>query len=114
MALTETAKVLGAPAAYRLSPQIKRYTLMDTGFMKTKNGNFQLERALDPNSPFNAAIKLRIVVGKDLDKLSMAVTTANGLRAVDIFKDAKTAPNVEQYQYIVANLIERQVLTEAE
>lgn len=113
MALSETAKVLGAKTAYRLSPQIKRYTLMDTGFMKTKNGNFQLERALDPNSPFNAAIKLRVVVGKDLDKLSMAVTTANGLRAVDIFKDDKTAANAEQYQFIIENLVERQVIEEA-
>lgn len=110
MALAETAKAQGADKTYKLSANVKRYTLMDTGFMKTKNGNFQLERSLDPDSPFNASIKLRIVVAKDLDKLSIAVTTANGLRSVDIFKTDKTAANVEQYQFVIDNLLERQVL----
>jgi hypothetical protein len=111
MALTETVKVLGDSKTYKLSPNIKRYTLMDTGFMRTKNGGFQLERALDPNSPYASANKLRIIVGKDLDKFSMSVTTANGLRAVDIFKSDKTAGNVEQYNYVIDNLIDREVIT---
>ncbi|KRM54757.1 DUF1831 domain-containing protein [Lacticaseibacillus sharpeae] len=110
MALTETVKVLGDSKTYKLSPNVKRYTLMDTGFMRTKNGGFQMERALDPNSPFTSANKLRITVSKDLDKFSMSVTTANGLRAVDIFKSDKTAANVEQYNYVLENLLERQVL----
>ena len=110
MALAETAQAVGAPHGYKLSAQIKRYTLMDTGFVKTKNGNFQLERALDPKSPYNSALKLRIQVDKDLKKLSMAVTTSNGLRAVDIFKSDKTADNVVQYNYVLDNLIDRQVI----
>lgn len=110
MALTQTVKVLGDTKTYKLSGNIKRYTLMDTGFMRTKNGGFQLERALDPNSPYTSANKLRIIVSKDLDKFSMSVTTANGLRAVDIFKSDATAGNVEQYNYVLANLLERQVL----
>ncbi len=113
MALTETVKVAGDTQTYKLSPNIKRYTLMDTGFVKTKNGGFQLERALDPNSPYTSANKLRIIVSKDLDKFSMSVTTANGLRAVDIFKTDKTAGNVEQYHYVLDNLIERQVIEQA-
>lgn len=114
MALTETVKVLGDTKTYKLSPNVKRYTLMDTGFMKTKNGSFQLERALDPSSPYASANKLRVIVSKDLDKFSMSVTTANGLRAVDIFKSDKTAGNVEQYHYVLENLLERQVLAEVE
>ena len=110
MALATSGAALGDSKTYTISPQIKRYTLMDLGFTQTKNGNFQLERSLDPNSPFTAANKLRVTVSKDLTTFQMGVTTANGLKAVNIFKDAKSADNVEQYQYIIDNLIERNVL----
>jgi hypothetical protein len=40
----------------------------------------------------------------------MGVTTGNGLKAVNIFKTDKTAENVEQFNYIVAELIDRQVI----
>lgn len=113
MALASTAKVLGAKDSYKVSPQVKRYTLTDSGFLRTKAGNFQLERPLDPNSPLTAANKLRVVVSKDLDKLSMSITTANGLRAVNIFKSDKTAEAVEQYQFVVDDLIDRNVLDHA-
>lgn len=111
MALASTGAALGDPKTYTVSPEIKRYTLMDLGFLQTKNGNFQLERSLDPDSPFTAAIKLRITFKKDLTAFQMAVTTGNGLKALNIFKDPKNAGNVEQYNYIIENLIERGVLT---
>ncbi|WP_155285907.1 DUF1831 domain-containing protein [Lacticaseibacillus zhaodongensis] len=113
MALADTAKVLGSNDSYKVSSLVKRYTLRDTGFLVTKAGNFQLERSLDPSSPLTAANKLRVVVSKDMKKLSMSVTTANGLRAVDIFKSPKTADAVEQYQYVVDDLIDRNVLEHA-
>ncbi|KRN25555.1 DUF1831 domain-containing protein [Lacticaseibacillus camelliae] len=113
MALQATGSVLGDPKTYKISPQIKRYTLMDLGFVKTKNGNFQLERSLDPNSPFTQANKLKVTFKADLSGFQMGVTTANGLKAINIFKSDKTADNVEQYHFIIDNMIERQVLEEA-
>ncbi|WP_390408347.1 DUF1831 domain-containing protein [Lacticaseibacillus jixiensis] len=113
MALASTSKPLGAPKTYAISSGVKRYTLMDLGFVKTKNGNFQLERSLDPNSPFTAANKLRITFKADLSAFQMGVTTGNGLKAVDIFKSDKTADNVEQYNYIITELIDRDVIVEA-
>ncbi|WP_125703147.1 DUF1831 domain-containing protein [Lacticaseibacillus daqingensis] len=110
MALATTGSVLGDPKTYQISPNLKRYTLIDLGFVQTKNGNFQLERSLDPNSPFTAANKLKVTVKKDLSAFQMSATTGNGLKAVNIFKDEKTADNVEQYHYLIENMIERSVL----
>lgn len=110
MALKATGAALGDPKTYQISPNIKRYTLMDLGFVKTKNGNFQLERALDPNSPFTQANKLKISFKADLSGFQMDTTTANGLKAINIFKSEQTKDNVEQYQYLIDNLIEREVL----
>ncbi|MFD1483741.1 DUF1831 domain-containing protein [Lacticaseibacillus baoqingensis] len=110
MALAKTGSALGDPKTYQVSPQVKRYTLMDLGFIKTKNGNFQLERSLDPNSPFTAANKLKVTFKADLSAFQMDVTTGNGLKALNIFKNPQNADNVVQYNYIIAELIERQVL----
>ncbi|MFD1430713.1 MULTISPECIES: DUF1831 domain-containing protein [Lacticaseibacillus] len=109
MALSTTGAALGDQNTYQISPQIKRYTLMDVGFIKTNNGNFQLERSLDPNSPYTAANKLKITVSKDLDKFQISATTGNGMKAVDIFKHDATKDNVEQYEYLMDNLIDRGV-----
>lgn len=113
MAMATTGAALGDPKMYKISPQIKRYTLMDLGFTRTKNGNFQLERSLDPNSPFTAANKLKITFKADLSGFQMGTTTGNGLKTINIFKSKANADNVEQYQYVIENLIERKVLEEA-
>ncbi len=50
MAYATTAKILGDTTTYQLSPNVKKYSLRDTGFIETKGGKFQLERSLDPES----------------------------------------------------------------
>lgn len=108
--LKETATVLGDTTAYALSPAIKKYTLRDVGFVPTNNGNFQLERPLDPNSPFNAAIKLKITIDKTLKLFKLSVTSPDGLHAVNIFKNEQNAAQVEQYNFIMQHLVAREVL----
>ena len=49
MAFTEVNQIKGDNQKYRLSPEIKKYSLRDVGFMETKTGKFELERSLDPN-----------------------------------------------------------------
>ncbi|MFD1671155.1 DUF1831 domain-containing protein [Agrilactobacillus yilanensis] len=111
MALAATAKVLGGADTYALSPNVKRYTLRDTGFMETKNGNFQLEQPLNGVSPYAGGFKLKITVSKELQKLKMSVTDASGLHPMNIFKDLeKTGTIVEQFNYVIQNLLDREVL----
>jgi hypothetical protein len=110
MAFAATAAVKGSTTTYALSPNVKKYTLKDVGFVETRGGNFQLERPLDPNSPYNQAFKLKITVAKDLKNLKMSITTANGLQAVDIFKQPAKTEEITQFNFLVDNLIDREIL----
>ena len=83
MAYATTAKILGDTTTYQLSPNVKKYSLRDTGFIETKGGKFQLERSLDPASPFKG------------------------------FKGKDTATNQEQLEYILADLVARNVIEKA-
>ena len=112
MAYATTAKILGDTTTYQLSPNVKKYSLRDTGFIETKGGKFQLERSLDPASPFKG-FKLKIVVSADLKSFKMVTTTANGLKEVNIFKVKDTATNQEQLEYILADLVARNVIEKA-
>ncbi|MCD2255294.1 DUF1831 domain-containing protein [Lactobacillus sp. CC-MHH1034] len=111
MALTTTAKVQGSPITYGLSPEVKRYTLRDTGFVPTRNGNFQLERPLNGDSPYAGGFKLKITVDKDLKKLKLSITDNSGLHPMNIFKDpSKTQAIIDQFNFVIQNLLDREVL----
>ncbi|GAF39033.1 hypothetical protein FC83_GL002505 [Agrilactobacillus composti DSM 18527 = JCM 14202] len=113
MALTTTASVLGAPKNYVLSPEVKRYTLRDVGFRETRNGNFQLDQPLNGESPYAAGFKLKMTVAKDLQKFKMSVTDDSGLHPLNIFKAPdKTGAIIEQFNFVIQNLIDRQVIAE--
>ncbi|MFD1319387.1 DUF1831 domain-containing protein [Loigolactobacillus zhaoyuanensis] len=110
MAFAATATIKGNDTIYALHLNVKKYTLKDVGFTETRGGNFQLERPLDPNSPYNQAFKLKITVAKDLQNLKMSITTANGLQAVDIFKQPAKDEEITQFNFLMDNLIEREIL----
>ncbi|WP_125766558.1 DUF1831 domain-containing protein [Lapidilactobacillus wuchangensis] len=106
----DEAKVLGDKRTFKLSPKIKAYALRDVGFMKTPRGVFQLERPLQGNSPYNAAYMLKMSVSADLTALKMSVTDRSGMKSVNIFKDEKNVDEVEQFNFQIDNLIERDIL----
>ncbi|EKW99568.1 cysteine desulfurase associated protein [Ligilactobacillus saerimneri] len=108
MAYTTEAQIKGDSQVYGLSPQIKRYSLLDVGFLELKNGKFQLERPLNPDAG-KAAFYLKMTVNKDLKKFKLMTTTASGLQQVDIFKRNDPAM-LEQLQYILAELLDRDIL----
>ncbi|AVK60638.1 cysteine desulfurase [Lactobacillus sp. CBA3605] len=112
MAYTTTVKLAGATKTYQLSPAIKKYTLMDLGFAKGKSGVFTFERSLDPNTPYQAAFKLKMTVNADLTAFKMSTVTGNGLQRADIFKNDAHPEAVEQLQFILASFIDREVLVE--
>ena len=51
MAFNEVVRLKGDDHQYQLSSELKLFTLSDLGFTKTRNGNFEFKRSLDPNSP---------------------------------------------------------------
>ncbi|KRM19071.1 hypothetical protein FC40_GL000860 [Ligilactobacillus hayakitensis DSM 18933 = JCM 14209] len=112
MAYGLESQLQGDTRKFKLSDNIKKYSLRDTGFIETKGGKFQLERSLDPNSPFNQGYKLKIAVEADLKKFKMVTLTANGMREVNIFKGNDEHQNVEQLNFILNDLIEREILVE--
>ncbi|GAF35767.1 DUF1831 domain-containing protein [Lentilactobacillus farraginis] len=110
MAFSKTVKLAGDTSTYEISPEVKRYTLKDLGFVETKAGNYSLERSLDPNSPYGTGYKFKMMVAKKLDGFRMSITTGNGLQKVNIFKNSETKESIEQFNFLINNLIDRDVL----
>ncbi|MFT8424050.1 MAG: DUF1831 domain-containing protein [Liquorilactobacillus sp.] len=112
MAYTKEAKILGDNRVFALSTEIKKYTLRDVGFLESKGGKFILERPLDPTSPYNASIKLKVTISSDLQTFKIGVTSANGLKEINISKGSDVEKHVEQLNFVIDNLKERAVLIE--
>lgn len=110
MAFTKEVNVKGDNVIYTLNANIKKYTLLDLGFTTMNNGTFVLERSLDSTSPFNQGIKLKIMIKPDFSGFKMSTTTANGMQSVNIFSREQDAPLVEQYHFLIQELLEREVL----
>lgn len=106
MAFQETTTILGANVNYKLAPTAKKYTLRDNGFTETSSGNFQLIRPLEATPQSKEGLKLKITVDKNVQKLKMSVTTANGLKAIDIFKN-KNELLQEQFYFLMDGFIDR-------
>ena len=98
MAFTTTAAVEGSTVFYKVHPSAKRYTLKDNGFTETKSGNFQL----------------KITITADLKELKMSITTANGLKPMNIFKNEQHEMSKEKYFFLMDGLISRGVLEKVE
>ncbi|MFV0560147.1 MAG: DUF1831 domain-containing protein [Enterococcus sp.] len=107
MGFAKTAQVLGSDVTYQLAPAAKRYTLRDNGFIETNGGNFQLIRPLDATPQSKEGFKLKITVSKDIKTFKMSITTANGLKTVDIFKDAKQEMSQEKFYFLMDGMISR-------
>lgn len=109
MAFEKQVKVVGDSETYVISPAIKKYTLRDLGFEISKRGTFTFERSLDPNSPYKAAAKLKIVVNEDLTGFKMNTVNASGTIAMNIFTNARADEFSTQYHYILDEMVERGV-----
>ncbi|MFD1465227.1 DUF1831 domain-containing protein [Lapidilactobacillus mulanensis] len=109
----DEVKVLGDERVFKISPKIKKYALLDVGFIKSNRGRFQLERPLNGETPYGASYKLKVTIGEDLDTIKMAVTDPSGLKAVNIFKDEKNVSVVEQFNFQIENLMERDIIVVA-
>ena len=113
MAFTQTAQLNGSTQLYQVSPQCKRYTLRDNGFVETKAGNFQFVRTLDDaEGAHKKGLRLKVVVSKDLSQLKMSTTTSNGLQAVNVYQLKDMDMVIEKLEFILAGFVNRDVLVE--
>lgn len=110
MEFTKSVRIPGDTVTYYISPDIKKYALLDLGFEQTKRGNFEYKGSLDTDNPFKPVAKLRILVNADLTGFKMETLSGNEFRKINIFKQKRSAEFVEQYHYILAEMLKRQVL----
>lgn len=110
MLFKKQMQIEGDPDVYELDPNIKSYALKDVGFQVSNAGNYTLERSVDPTSPYNKNQMLKVTVAKDLSGFKMATTNASGNRRLNIFKGPHAEGNVEQYHFIMQNLVDREIL----
>lgn len=110
MQFTKSVKIPGDQDTYSISPAIKKYSLLDVGFEQTKRGNFEYKGSLDTDNPFNPVARLRILVAADLTGFKMETVTGNGMRKINIFNHARAAEFVEQYHYILKEMLDRSIL----
>ena len=114
MAFETQATVLGSTQAYAVAPTAKRYTLRDNGFVETNGGNFQLIRPLEATPQSKEGFKLKITVSKDVKTLKMSITTNNGLKAVNIFKDEAHKMLPDKFYFLMDGFISRGLLVKVD
>ena len=94
---------------YQLSDSIKKYTLMDTTFIKNNVGNYELTRVLEtiPNSGEGPLLK--IIIKADLSGFKLSITDQSGLRHVNIFKSDDNQMIQEKFYFQMNALVDRGV-----
>lgn len=110
MAFTKTVQLAGDTTTYMISPQIKKYALLDTGFIQQRNGSYQLQRQLETDKAFADSFKLKVVVNADLSGVKMKVVNAKGTAVINIFNHQNAPALTEQLQYFVNELVKREIL----
>ncbi|MGX7013606.1 cysteine desulfurase [Vagococcus silagei] len=114
MSFFDTTTVEGCPVKYKVGSNARGYSFKDYGFKETASGNFQLARPLDLNPQMKQSPKLKITIAKDLKTLKMSITTANGMKALNIFKGDNQTEKQEQFYFLMDDLIKENCLEKAE
>lgn len=113
MSFLKKATVEGCPQFYEINSKAKAYTFKDYGFTETSSGNLQLSRPLDLNPGVRQSPKLKVTVARDLQTLKMSITTANGLKVMNIFKSETNKDKQEQFYHIMEDMIAFECLEKA-
>lgn len=109
--MATVATVSGDKQKYQISAAIKAYSLTDVGFQRSQNGNFLLEQPISGNSPYEESYKLKIRIMKDLKNLHMDTTDDSGMHVINIFQLKDNQEVIEQYNYAIQNLLDRDILS---
>ncbi|AFT81878.1 cysteine desulfurase [Leuconostoc carnosum] len=95
---------------YKLSENIKKYTLGDLGFVTNPAGVHVLHRALEPEKALNNAIQLKISINRELTGFKISTVSAGDVVRVDIFKNKNADEIVTLYRFFMDELMTRGVL----
>ncbi|QBO35344.1 cysteine desulfurase [Periweissella cryptocerci] len=110
MAFDKQVQLLGDTDTYSVHPSIKKYSLMDTGFIQQNSGAYQLMRQLEPNKAFNASFKLKIVFAQDLSGFKMKTVNALGNTVINIFTHKNSEVLTQQFHFYIQELVDREIL----
>lgn len=108
--MANTVIINGDNRKFTINPEIKRYALIDAGFVRSKKANFMYKHPLYNESPYNATCQLKMTINEELDHLTMVVTDRNGLQKVNIFKNQQLSKMVELLNFILKDLEDRQII----
>ncbi|MGT2771358.1 DUF1831 domain-containing protein [Streptococcus marimammalium] len=99
---------------YRISPNIKKYTLHDTTFIQNKVGNYELNRLLEkvPNS--KEGFPLKITINSELTGFKLTITDKSGFRHVNIFKSDDHKILQEKFYFLMNSLVDREIFEKFE
>ncbi|ADG39835.1 MULTISPECIES: cysteine desulfurase [Leuconostoc] len=109
MAFNQKVTVAG-DATYKISNQIKKYTLGDLGFVTNNAGVYILHRALEPEKSLANSIQLKVSVNQDLTGFKLSTVSAGDVVRVDIFKNSHANDMVKLYHFFIDELVARGVL----
>ncbi len=104
----------GDSRKFELNPNVKLYALIDAGFVKTRLGNFSYAHPLYNESPYDATAELKLTIDHDLNHLTMVITDKSGLQKVNIFKNKSLSEMVSLLNYILKDLIQREIIVQVE
>jgi hypothetical protein len=98
---------------YKLSPTIKKYTLIDTTFIKNRIGHYELTRILEkvPNSGEGPLLK--IIINSDLTGFKLSITDQSGLKNINIFKSDDNKMLQEKFYFQLDALVDRDIFIKA-
>jgi hypothetical protein len=111
MAFQTSVKVPGDSVTYSFNPKLKKYALGDTGFVQNNAGAYIMQRSLEPSKGLEKAIKLKVVVDKDLTGVKIKTVSPKGDATVNIFTHKDGQEMIELYHFYLNELVEREILT---
>ncbi len=94
---------------FEISPDIKRFSLRDLGFFVNNKGFFIKIINLEPEKKENS-IKMKITFKDDLTAFKILFLSANKGIKIDIFKIQDNYSIVEQYRFVMKQLLVYKVL----
>lgn len=104
------AQVLGDTDIYEIAPDIKKYSLLDAGFVEGRNDHFKLERPISGTSPYDARFLLKISISEGFSHLRMSITDKSGLHNINIYKAKDTKSEIDDYKFMMNFLEEKNIL----
>lgn len=110
MAFEKVVTVPGDPQTYHLNAAVKRYALLDLGFVRNNAGAYVMERSLQPMKGLAKAIKLKVVVNQELTGMKIKTVNPVGTAKVNIFTLPDNQALVELYHYYLNELVNREIL----